>query len=184
MSPATERAGVRVLEEGDLTAVGIVGPAAYAASYGAYWDDPAALALQLETYGASGVRAFLARPDAAAWVAEWDGRIVGFLTLLMDSPDPVTGQPGGAEIPRIYLLPGAQKLGLGRRLFREAKKAAEAAGRAYLWLDVMDSAMAARAAYAKWGFTEIGTRTYDAGIRADLAGMMVGRMELGEAPGG
>ena len=184
MSPAVGATVVRPFAAGDLTAVGVIGPAAYAASYGAYWDDPMALAQQLETYSASGVAAFLERPDAAAWVAELNDEIVGFLTLLMDSPDPVTGASGGAEIPRIYLLPGAQKLGLGWRLFQEAKKAAEAAGRAYLWLDVMVNAKAARAAYVKWGFAEIGTRSYDAGIRADMAGMMVGRMDLGEGPGG
>ena len=162
----------------DAAALGIVGPAAYAAAYGYLWEDAGALAAYLESYGARAMNDFLARSDTAAWLAETNGRIVGFLTMVMDSADPVTKEPGGAEIPRIYLLPGAQNLGLGRKFLERAVEYAKSEDRRYVWLDVMDSAPHARAAYTKWDFVEIGTSVFAKGVKPGMAGMIVLKMDL------
>ncbi len=155
----------------DADRIGIVGPAAYSATYGAFWDNAAALARWLETYGAMAVSVFLGRADTRIWVAEIDGEIVGFLTLVIGSPNPATRETGGAEIPRIYLLPGAQRLGLGRRLVEAAIEEARALGLGHVWLDHMASADHAGRAYRKWGFQPLGTWRFDQPVRAGFEGM-------------
>ena len=169
---------IRPARPEDTAALGTVGPAAYAAAYGYLWEDGDALAAQLESFGAQAVHEFLSRQDTAAWVAEINGLIVGFLTIVFDSPDPATREPGGVEIPRIYLLPGAQKRGLGRKLVECAIAYARSHDRAYVWLDVMESATHARAAYIKWGFEEVGTSVFAKNVKPGLAGMVVLKMHL------
>lgn len=115
----------------------------------------------------------LERTDARLWVAQVDATIVGFLTMVVDSANPVTKEANGAEIPRIYLLPGAQSLGLGRALLNSAIAQAREENFSHIWLDVMASADHARRAYLKWGFSEIGPRTFDKPVKAGFADMVV-----------
>lgn len=144
---------IRRAKPADAEAMGFVGPAAYAIAYAYMWDDSAAFARQLATFSAAACRDFLARPDARAWVAEIDGDVVGFLTMVLNSPNPVDAAASGAEFPRIYLLPGSGRLGLGRQLMDAAVAAARAEGQQHVWLAVKGSADSAHAAYLKWGFS-------------------------------
>ncbi len=155
----------------DAERLGSVGPAAYAAAYGDLWDDGAALSRWLDSYGAAAMSAFLGRKETRAWVAEVDGEIVGFLTMIVGSANPATREAGGAEIPRIYLLPGAQRFGLGRRLAEAAIAEARDLGLSHVWLDHMASADQARRAYLKWGFTPLGDWRFDQPVRAGCDAM-------------
>ena len=155
----------------DADRLGSVGPAAYAAAYGDLWDDGAALARWLDTYGAAAMSDFLAREETRIWVAEIGGEIVGFLTMIIGSANPATGETGGAEIPRIYFLPGAQRLGLGRRLAEAAIAEARTLGLSHVWLDHMQSADHAGRAYLKWGFVPLGTWRFDQPVRAGCDAM-------------
>jgi diamine N-acetyltransferase len=150
---------------GDAPDLGIIGPAAYAAAYHDDWDDPVAFFWQLQTFGAEAMEATLARPDARVWIARQDGVGVGFLTMFVGSLEPINQRPKGAEIPRIYLLPGARRGGIGKKLLEAAEKQAREDGCDHVWLDVMEHAEWARAAYERWGFSEIGGKTFAGGLR-------------------
>jgi diamine N-acetyltransferase len=102
--------------EADVAELGIIGPAAYAAAYHDYWDDAVGFARHVTSFGPEAMRTFLARPDTRTWIARQDGVGVGFLTLVMGALEPIGNRPNGAEIPRIYLLPGARRGGIGRKL--------------------------------------------------------------------
>ena len=52
----------------------------------------------------------------------------------------------GALIPRIYIIGPAQRMGLGRLLLDAAIEQAATERLSHLWLDVMESATAARLA--------------------------------------
>jgi len=162
---------VRRAVPADAVALGFVGPAAYAAAYGDLWDDPAALADWLATYGETAQTAFIARSDTRVFVAEVDDRIVGFATMIIGSANPATRETGGAEIPRIYLLPGAQGVGLGRRLVEAAIAEARALGLSHVWLDHMQDAAHAGQAYRKWGFEPLGTWRFDQKVKQGHDGM-------------
>lgn len=151
--------------EADVADLGIIGPAAYAAAYHEDWDDAVAFARHVTSFGPDAVRVFLARPDTRTWIARQDGVGVGFLSMVVGSLETINNRPKGAEIPRIYLLPGARRGGIGRKLLDIAEGQAKAEGCTYVWLDVMEHAEWARAAYERWGFADIGGKTFSGGLR-------------------
>ncbi len=91
----------------DCEALGIIGPAAYAAAYAHIWDDEAAFAEHLGAYGEAAWRQLLKDNAVLVWTAEINAKITGFLTLHLGSDTPAVTQTGGAEVRRIYLLPGS-----------------------------------------------------------------------------
>ena len=157
----------------DAETLGVVGPAAYAATYHYLWSDCVALAHQLDTFSKSAFLVLLQRDESRVWIAEIAGKVVGFLTMLINSENPITHDTGGAEISGIYLLPGSQKMGIGMQLLNVAKEHAIELELTHMWLDVMESATEARNAYYKWGFSEIGRKDFPRQVKADLSKMIV-----------
>src|SRR5215472_16945574 len=156
----------------DAEVLGIIGPAAYAEAYGHLWDRSDAYSDQLRTFGVRAFEALLARPEARLWIGEVQGTVVGFLSMIVGSVDPVERRGGGAEIPRIYII-GPQRTGLGRLLLDAAIEQAATEDLSHVWLDVMASAIAARRAYAKWGFREIGGHRFQKPVRVGQSDMVV-----------
>ena len=149
----------------DAADLGVIGPAAYAASYHDDWNDPVGFARQLMTFGPAAMAQTIAREDACVWLARADGTAVGFLTMILGALEPINTRPLGAEIPKIYLLSGARRGGVGRKLLEAAEAQAISAGCEYVWLDVMEHAEWARAAYERWGFSDIGGAQFAGGLR-------------------
>ena len=94
---------VRRATDEDAEVLGIIGPAAYAEAYGYLWDCPDAYSDQFRTFGVHAFEALLARPEARPWIGEVQGTVVGFLSMIVGSVDPVERRLGGAEIPRTTL---------------------------------------------------------------------------------
>ncbi|MDP3736470.1 MAG: GNAT family N-acetyltransferase [Hyphomonadaceae bacterium] len=151
--------------DADIAELGVIGPAAYAAAYHEDWDDAVGFARQITAFGPDAMRAFMGRPDARVWIARQDGVGVGFLTMCVGSLESIASRPNGAEVPRIYLLPGARRGGIGKKLLEQAEAQAKSEGCDYIWLDVMEHAEWARAAYARWGFTDIGGKVFAGGLK-------------------
>ncbi len=87
-------------------------------------------------------------PQAAYFVAEIDGKIVGgagFGPLL-------GGEPDTAELKKMYLLPEARGLGLGRALMDAILPLVSAGGYARLYLETMPNMKDAIRVYEKYGF--------------------------------
>ena len=165
--------------EADADEIGVIGPAAYAVHYFEDWiNDPAAFAHQLATFGPDAVRETLRRPEARVWIARADGVGIGFLTMILGALEPIEHQPNGAELPRIYLLSGATGGGVGRKLLAAAEAQAKTEGLSYLWLDVMEHANWARAAYARWGFRDIGAQAFHRKLTGGRGGMRVLRKDI------
>jgi GNAT superfamily N-acetyltransferase len=163
----------------DIPDLGIIGPAAYAAAYHDDWDDAVGFFWQIQTFGPEAMEATLARPDSRVWIARQDGVGVGFLTMFVGSLEPIRARPRGAEIPRIYLLPGARRGGIGKKLLAAAEAQAKSEGCDYVWLEVMEFAEWARAAYERWGFSDIGGKVFSGGLRPGRSrGMRVLAKEL------
>lgn len=169
---------IRLAEPGDAETLGFIGPAIYAESYGHMWDDARAYAAHLSSFGAAAVAAFLARQHTVLWLVENDGMPVGFLSIVMGSPDPVEGRTDGAEVPRIYLLGPARGKGLGARLLAEADRYAARLGAGHLWLDAMEAAPWAWQTYRKWGFSEIGRTAFPGPMKPEFRPMVVMRREF------
>lgn len=162
----------------DAPALGVIGPATYAASYGYLWDDPRAFSEQLHTFSADAFRDFISQESTRLWIAEMVGSPVGFLAMIIGSPEPITFEGNGGEIARIYLLPGAQGCGLGRMLLEAAESEARKEHLNYAWLDVMASASTAIRTYRRWGFVDIGTKLFARPVRKGFHDMVVLRKGL------
>jgi diamine N-acetyltransferase len=112
-------------------------------------------------------------PISKGLVAVVDGAPVGFLTMRLDTPDPISGEAGGVEVGKIYMLGMVRGAGVGRALLEAAEVEARAAGAAYLWLDSMERAEWAWRAYERWGFVRIGEIILDNGLKADRTTLLV-----------
>jgi diamine N-acetyltransferase len=169
---------IRMAEVSDVGQLGIIGPAVYAEAYSQMWDDPEAYAKQLTSFGPEEMGRFMARSDTAVWVAEFKTQIVGFLTLVLGSPDPIGGRTDGVEVPRIYLLALVQGRGLAKAMLVEAEKFANSRGANHVWLYAMIAAPWAWQTYKKWGFSEIGRKAFSKGVKAEFKEMVVLRREF------
>lgn len=104
---------------------------------------------------------FLApRHETAAWVAEWDGALVGHVALHDAAVDPTwpaahraTGLPAErlAVVARLLVSPDLRRGGVGRALLGHATRAAHAAGRRPV-LDVQRDSPAAIGLYERAGW--------------------------------
>lgn len=119
-------------------------------------DDPDAIAAQRDRFRQ-------APPRTHLLVAEVDRRVVGFAAI---GPEREDAQPGSAprlsaetgEVYAIYVLPGAQRRGVGRALLTAALQAlaADGFGRATLW--VLEANAPARTFYERLGMRPSGER--------------------------
>ncbi len=96
---------------------------------------------------ARSVRGLLRSPSVTIWIAERGGEGLGSLVLFLPR------RWRGARIYSVVVVPAARGTGLGDRLVAAAEAAAEAAGREAMTLEVREDNAAARALYAKRGYT-------------------------------
>jgi diamine N-acetyltransferase len=169
---------IRRATPSDSHILGLIGPAAYAEAYGDWWATPMAYYAYLQGFGIAAFEALFALPEARVWIAETDGAPVGFLTMRLDTPDPISSETGGAELGKIYMLGSVRGAGVGRALVDAAEAEARAAGATYLWLDSMARAEWAWRAYEQWGFVRIGEIILDNGLKADRTTLLVMKRAL------
>ena len=164
---------VRPASLDDAPQLGVVGPASYAAAYGYLWPEPGPLMQYLESYGEAAVRSAMEDENTKFWLAEADGTAIGFAMAIHKSPNPATQSNTGVELKRVYLLSNVRGSGLGKKLYEAVEADAKQAGRDHIWLDVMDSADWAYGAYLRWGFVEIGKRSFDREVYDDRRTMIL-----------
>ncbi|HUP15789.1 MAG TPA: GNAT family N-acetyltransferase [Acidimicrobiia bacterium] len=90
-------------------------------------------------------------PIAETTVAEQDGRVVGFLSLI------------GDEVGGIFVDPDYQGRGIGRALMDHARR-----GRPILELDVFEDNVVARPFYAAYGFVQVDRHLHPESGRYEL----------------
>lgn len=86
-------------------------------------------------------------------VAEWDGRVAGFLVARQVFPS-AHGEPAEREILNVAVSPQFRRLGIATALLRHEIDSQKA----HQFLEVRESNAAARALYRKLGFQELGRR--------------------------
>jgi putative acetyltransferase len=87
-------------------------------------------------------------PKATYYVAEADGKILGGGGIY-----PTEGLPGNTcELVKMYLLPEARGIGLGRTLIEQCLVTAKEQGFQQVYLETLDELHLALKIYAKFGF--------------------------------
>jgi GNAT superfamily N-acetyltransferase len=109
----------------------------------------------------------LGDPDTAAWLAEQDGYVVGYVQAgRCGLPHAhVTGNSG--ELKRLYLLAVAQNGGLGGRLFDTALDWLAARGLTDVWIGVWSENHGAQRFYGRRGFEKVGEYDFAVGSTLD-----------------
>lgn len=141
--------------------------AIYAQEYG--WD------ISFEGLVAQIAGRFVERLDAkreACWIAERDGHNVGCVFLVQARDDKTDEpEPGIAQLRLLIVEPSARGLGIGARLVAECERFARQAGYHRIRLWTQSILVAARAIYAKAGYTLVGSEPHHS-FGADLVGEM------------
>jgi ribosomal protein S18 acetylase RimI-like enzyme len=141
------------------------------AAFFAEWPPPAYDAIALEDELAE-VDEIV--EDEIAFVAEEDGRIVGFALARRR-------RGTGGQLTDLYLRPDARRRGLGAELTRAAAAALRELGATHMGLSVTAANREARAFYARQGFHEEGLRLVaelDALDREDESGRSFGSVHV------
>ena len=125
---------------------------------------PADLAIfEASSYSAASVAAELADPARRTWVAEAEGRLLGYAQVgPCKLPHPEAGEAQG-ELYQLYVLREAQGLKLGKALLDAAMDHLAATRPGPVWLGVWSGNDKAQAVYAKRGFTKVGDYRFKVG---------------------
>ena len=137
---------------------------------------PGILALErelfpLDAWSEDTVRAELRSPHTRYLVLEAEGCVLGYAGMLAPAGS------GEADVQTLAVAPAARRAGHARRMLGELRSWAAGRGAAAVFLEVRETALAARALYEQLGFVEISRREgYYAGdgtdaivMRADAA---------------
>lgn len=120
-----------------------------------------------ETYGLGPTAAILADPAHAFWIAERDGKAVGYaLAGPCTLPYPEVAA-GDGELKRLYLLGSAQKGGAGSALLDTALRWLERDGSRRIWIGVWSGNLGAQRLYARHGFRLFGEHAFAVGRTLD-----------------
>ena len=153
---------------GEADALSLIGAATFLETFAGVLDGAAVVAHCRAAHAPAFYAACLARPDAAAALAEVapGGAPVGY-TLLgapdLPVPDP---QPTDAELKRLYVLSRYHGAGVGAALLERAFGTARAQGRTRVLLGVYAGNARARHFYARYGFAQVAERQFRVGPRA------------------
>jgi ribosomal protein S18 acetylase RimI-like enzyme len=88
------------------------------------------------------------------FVAEVDGKIVGYITTVIDRPT------GKARIPNLAITAQARGQGLGRKLIQHALHHLRSEGAAYAMIETMIGNEVGEHLYPSCGFVEIGRQIH------------------------
>jgi GNAT superfamily N-acetyltransferase len=119
-----------------------------------------------ESYSTTAFRRALADPRQAIWLAEAEGRAIGYAhagPCALPHPE-VT--PGCGELKRLYVRREVQGRGVGDALMRTALDWLEAPGRK-LWIGVWSLNHGAQRFYGRHGFSKVGEYKFPVGRSRD-----------------
>jgi ribosomal protein S18 acetylase RimI-like enzyme len=105
----------------------------------------------------------LSNPHSAFYLAERNGRAVGYLKVNTGAAQTELRDDQAMEIERIYVLKDYHGAGVGQALFEKALHLATEAGVSYVWLGVWEKNTRAIAFYTKNGFTAFDKHVFTLG---------------------
>jgi ribosomal protein S18 acetylase RimI-like enzyme len=119
------------------------------------------------SYSPAAVAGELADAGRRNWVAELDGRLIGYAQVgPCKLPHPEVS-PGHGELYQLYVRGEAQGLGLGKQLLTTALDHIAATRPGPVWLGVWSGNHKAQAVYRKIGFAKVGEYQFPVGSWRD-----------------
>jgi GNAT superfamily N-acetyltransferase len=157
---------IRRAGQGDAAVLAEVGRDTFVETF-AHLYPPEDLKAFLESaYAPDSFARYLVADGHALWLAEADGRAVGYVQVgpcALPHPE-VT--PGCGEVKRLYVRKEAQGTGLGTRLLDIGLDWLASPGRR-LWIGVWSQNLGAQRLYARYGFRRVGGYQFAVGNTLD-----------------
>ncbi|TQI79639.1 ribosomal protein S18 acetylase RimI-like enzyme [Serratia fonticola] len=144
----------------DLTVVREVGIRSYQAHFGALWYNPDEMETFLaKDFAVAALETSLQDPLTCWLLAYEDSTPIGVVRLNFDRLLAVTSTCG-AELQKIYFLPGLTGRGFGERLYRDVQQRAIDKRQKLLWLEVLKSNVSAQRFYQRQGLQIVGENRF------------------------
>lgn len=144
----------------DLATVREVGIASYLAHFGALWPNQHELEAFLAKDFAVAALAKTLQDPLVCWLLAYQGDTpIGFARLNFESLLAATAT-SGAELQKIYFLPGFAGHGYGEQLYTEVERRAAEKQQKLLWLDVLKSNVSAQRFYQRQGMEIVGENRF------------------------
>ncbi|VXC61923.1 GCN5 family acetyltransferase [Enterobacterales bacterium 8AC] len=144
----------------DLSIVQKVGIASYVAHFGALWQNSNEMEDFLAKDFSVAALTKTLQDKQVCWLLAYENETpIGLARLNLDSPLVATAT-SGAELQKIYFLPGFAGRGYGERLYAEVQRQAIQSQQKILWLDVLKTNVSAQRFYQRQGMAIVGENRF------------------------
>jgi len=151
----------------DGQALAELGAITFVESFGQLYAADDLQAFLEESHSVEAYVKALTNPDYALWIAERDGRAIGYAQAGPCGLPHAEVQPGDGELKRLYLLRSEHNGGLGRRLLAQALAWLQREGPRTLWISVWSENFGAQRFYGRQGFEYAGEYAFIVGQQRD-----------------
>jgi ribosomal protein S18 acetylase RimI-like enzyme len=151
----------------DASALAELGAATFIEAFGQLYSPEDLQAFLQDSHSVAAYARALANPDYALWVAERDGRAIGYAQAGPCGLPHADATPADGELKRLYLLKSAQNGGVGAALFDQALAWLERDGPRTLWISVWSENYGAQRFYGRYGFEFAGEYAFIVGAQRD-----------------
>ena len=163
-----EPVAIRRATRADAAALAEFGARCFHDSYAAQ-NNPADMVAHLARTFSEDIQAReIADPASSCWLAEADGRVLGYALIQLGAVHARVAGPAPCEVKRFYVDRAWHGRGIAPALMGAARDAARRAGAGTLWLTAWEHNARALAFYAKMGFVDVGTATFVLGDSAQV----------------
>jgi ribosomal protein S18 acetylase RimI-like enzyme len=150
----------------DAASLAELGRDTFVATFGHLYPPDDLRVFLEETYTPQAFAEALVDAASALWVAEADGRPVGYAQVGPCKLPHADVTPGCGEIKRLYLRRELQNAGIGGALLAHALEWLQAPGR-QLWIGVWSRNLGAQRLYGRHGFEKVGEYEFPVGNTRD-----------------
>jgi ribosomal protein S18 acetylase RimI-like enzyme len=170
---------IRPAGPADARALAILAAEAFTDTFGPD-NTPTDMAMYLASaFGESVQRAEIDDPRNTILLAERGGGTVGYAMLREGDAPEAVGDDAAIEIVRLYSFTRWIGTGVGAALMQRCLDEVAARGRPTIWLGVWERNARAIAFYRRWGFTDVGSHSFQLGTDRQTDRVMARR--VGEA---
>ena len=162
MSVVIRRAG-----PADAATLSVLGMCTFIDSFGHLYTPDDMQAFLDESHSAAAYAKVLADPAQALWIAEQNGRAIGYAQAGPCGLPHAEVATGDGELKRLYVLAKAQGQNVGTLLLEAALAWLERDGPRGLWISVWSGNHAGQRFYARHGFEKAGEYEFPVGRQRD-----------------
>ncbi len=170
MGPFSASLVIRPATAADAAALAAVAAATFPLACPPHTTDEAKAEFIARNLAETSFAGYLADPDRALFLAEFDGEAVGYTMLVFGEPSDadvaaaITTRPT-VELSKLYVLPAHHGARVASALLDATLTAARAGAAAGIWLGVNQENARANRFYEKSGFALVGTKKFLVGAR-------------------